>query len=161
MILNSQPFFVAAILQAFLYTLYLVSLAHVLRRLLYEEEGWILRSRDKIRWGLLTITLVVFIFTTMDLAFEIAILLTFTDNKELNNQIIIASFSRLQSNAQPWLSQTLSWYDKAKNSNSLDLENLTQPRSLTDHSLLVSTPEVMARHLPSSGFMAGKHHMHD
>ncbi|KAM6499943.1 hypothetical protein JOM56_005451 [Amanita muscaria] len=91
MILNSQPFFVAAILQAFLYTLYLVSLAHVLRRLLYEEEGWILRSRDKIRWGLLTITIVVFIFTTMDLAFEIAILLTFTDNKELNNQIIIAS----------------------------------------------------------------------
>ncbi|KAM6496505.1 hypothetical protein JOM56_006978 [Amanita muscaria] len=93
MILDSQPYLVATILQAFLYVLYLISFVHVIRRLLYEEEGWSLRSQDQVNWALLTITSLVFVFTTVDLAFEINILLTSIDDRVISQQLIIASIA--------------------------------------------------------------------
>ncbi|KIL59660.1 hypothetical protein M378DRAFT_1067629 [Amanita muscaria Koide BX008] len=70
-IIDSQPYLTAAMLQAFLYALYLVSLVHALRWLLYEEEGWTLKSRDQVNWLLLTITLSVFMFSTVDVVLEV------------------------------------------------------------------------------------------
>ncbi|KAM6499030.1 hypothetical protein JOM56_004538, partial [Amanita muscaria] len=68
---NTDLYFTAAMLQAFFYALYLVSLVHALRWLLYEEEGWTLRSRDKVNWLLLTITILVFAFSTADVMLEV------------------------------------------------------------------------------------------
>ncbi|KIL60003.1 hypothetical protein M378DRAFT_960345 [Amanita muscaria Koide BX008] len=93
MILYSQPYLVAAVLQAFLYVIYLVSSVYAFRWLLYEEEGWTLKSRDNINWGLLTITFVVFVFTTVDLAFEIGIQLTVTGGEPIASQLVIGSIS--------------------------------------------------------------------
>ncbi|KAM6492998.1 hypothetical protein JOM56_011132 [Amanita muscaria] len=93
MILYSQPYLVAAVLQAFLYVIYLVSSVYAFRWLLYEEEGWTLKSRDNINWGLLTITFVVFVFTTADLAFEIGIQLTVTGGELIASQLVIGSIS--------------------------------------------------------------------
>ncbi|KAM6499028.1 hypothetical protein JOM56_004536 [Amanita muscaria] len=75
-VLGSQPFLIAAMLQAFLYALYLVSLVHALRWLLYEEEGWTLKSRDQVNWLLLAITILVFAFATADVVFEVLLQLT-------------------------------------------------------------------------------------
>ncbi|KAM6490154.1 hypothetical protein JOM56_014346, partial [Amanita muscaria] len=69
---------VAAILQAFLYGLYLVSLAHALRWLLYDEDGWTLKSRKKVNWSLSAITVILFVLSTTDVAFIITRLLTYT-----------------------------------------------------------------------------------
>ncbi|KAM6499143.1 hypothetical protein JOM56_004651 [Amanita muscaria] len=96
MILDTQlAFLVAAIVQAFLYGLYLVSLAHALRWLLYEEEGWSLRSRSKVNWPLSIITIILFVFSTMDVAFIISRLLTFSDasGKHLSGELITKQFN--------------------------------------------------------------------
>ncbi|KIL57258.1 hypothetical protein M378DRAFT_16364 [Amanita muscaria Koide BX008] len=92
--LDTQQDLVVAILQAFLYALYLVSLAHALRWLLYYEEGWTLRSRDQVNWALLTTTFVVFILTTVDLVFRItASQLPFASHKVTHLKMTIAGIS--------------------------------------------------------------------
>ncbi|KIL58794.1 hypothetical protein M378DRAFT_170158, partial [Amanita muscaria Koide BX008] len=158
MILDSRPYLVATILQAFLYVLYLVSFVHVIRRLLYEEEGWTLRSQDQVNWALLTITSLVFVFTTVDLAFEINILLTSVDDRVISQQLIIASIA-IESATLVITDAVL--VRKSKTLNSVERENLTQLRFLTDHSVLVGIPEVVARRLLSPDLMACKHHMYD
>ncbi|KAM6501607.1 hypothetical protein JOM56_001584 [Amanita muscaria] len=94
MILDTQPYLIPLIAQALLYTLYLASLVYALRWLLYEEEGWTLKLQDKVNWGQLTITLVVFVFTTVDLLLDIAIqFLSLTDKETTRQQITITSIS--------------------------------------------------------------------
>ncbi|KAM6499146.1 hypothetical protein JOM56_004654 [Amanita muscaria] len=133
----SQQDLVVAILQAFLYALYLVSLAHALRWLLYYEEGWTLRSRDQVNWALLTTTFVVFILTTVDLAFRItASRLPFASGKVTHLKMTIAGISIEGS--------------------TLVLADATLP---TDHPLLVGIPKVVVRRLLSSGSMAWKYHI--
>lgn len=96
MILDTHPFLIAAITQTFLYGVYLVSLGHALRWLLLEEEGWSLRSRDKVNWLLLTTTAVIFVFSTVDVIFDMALQLTFTGGleyggRDITQQLVIAS----------------------------------------------------------------------
>ncbi|KAM6501623.1 hypothetical protein JOM56_001600 [Amanita muscaria] len=94
MILDTQPNLIPLISQAFLYTLYLASLVYALRWLLCEEEGWTLKRQDKVNWGQLTITVVVFVFTTVDLLLDIAIQsLSLTDKETTQQQITITSIS--------------------------------------------------------------------
>ncbi|KIL66921.1 hypothetical protein M378DRAFT_160476 [Amanita muscaria Koide BX008] len=93
MLLDTQPYLISLISQAFLYILYLASLAHVLRWLLYEE-GWTCKRRDKVNWCQLTITLVVFVFTTVDLVLAIADQLLFLSGDVITRQqVTIASIS--------------------------------------------------------------------
>ncbi|KIL66925.1 hypothetical protein M378DRAFT_160481 [Amanita muscaria Koide BX008] len=91
MLLDTQMYLILLILQAVLYILYLASLAHVLRWLLCEE-GWPLKRRNKVNWGQLSFTLVVFVFTTADLVFTVADQL-FIDELITQEQITIASIS--------------------------------------------------------------------
>ncbi|KAM6490733.1 hypothetical protein JOM56_014076 [Amanita muscaria] len=79
MALSTQlAYLVAAILQVFLYGLYLVSLAHALRWLLYDEDGWTLKSREKVKWSLSAITVILFVLSTTDVTFIITRLVTYT-----------------------------------------------------------------------------------
>ncbi|KIL57689.1 hypothetical protein M378DRAFT_87502 [Amanita muscaria Koide BX008] len=90
--LSAQPFLIAAILQPFLYGLYLITFGHALRWLVFEEEGWSLRSREKVNWLLFTTTVIVFMFSTVDLILESSLQLTFTDYEaEITQQLIISS----------------------------------------------------------------------
>ncbi|KAM6492702.1 hypothetical protein JOM56_012426 [Amanita muscaria] len=87
-----QPFLIAAILQPFLYGLYFITFGHALRWLVFEEEGWSLRSREKVNWLLFTTTVIVFMFSTVDLILETSLQLTFTDYEgEITQQLIVSS----------------------------------------------------------------------
>jgi hypothetical protein len=57
-----QAFIVGAIVQALLYGLYLATLAHCLRWLLFDDEGW--SRRKDINWRMLVIAVVIFLFST-------------------------------------------------------------------------------------------------
>lgn len=90
--LSAQPFLIAALLQPFLYGLYLITFGHALRWLVYEEEGWSLRSREKVNWLLFTTTVIVFMFSTVDLILETSLQLTFTDYEGgITQQLVISS----------------------------------------------------------------------
>ncbi|KIL70472.1 hypothetical protein M378DRAFT_156618 [Amanita muscaria Koide BX008] len=71
-----QQYLIAIMLQSFFYALYLVSLVLAFRWLLYEEEGWTLKSRDKVNWLLLTISSFVCIFLTLDVVLTALLQLT-------------------------------------------------------------------------------------
>ncbi|KIL60330.1 hypothetical protein M378DRAFT_168205 [Amanita muscaria Koide BX008] len=71
-----QQYLIAIMLQSFFYALYLVSLVHAFRWLLYEEEGWTLKSRDKVNWLLLTISSFVCMFLTVDVVLTALLQLT-------------------------------------------------------------------------------------
>ncbi|KIL58233.1 hypothetical protein M378DRAFT_86822 [Amanita muscaria Koide BX008] len=84
-----QQYLIGVMLQSFFYALYLVSLVHAFRWLLYEEEGWTLKSRNKVDWLLLTISSFVCMFLTVDLVFTVLLQLALTEV----DQIDIAIFS--------------------------------------------------------------------
>ncbi|KAM6494673.1 hypothetical protein JOM56_009296 [Amanita muscaria] len=71
-----QQYLIAIMLQSFFYALYLVSLVHAFRWLLYEEEGWTLKSRDKVNWLLLTTSSFVCMFLTVDVVLTALLQLT-------------------------------------------------------------------------------------
>jgi hypothetical protein len=87
-----QPFFIATILQAFFYVLYLISLVCALRWLLYKEDGWILRSRREVNWFMLTIAILLFAFSTGELAISALAFTTFNSHNEMiGEQLLIAT----------------------------------------------------------------------
>ena len=60
-----QSFMIVSIIQALLYGLYVVTLVHCLRWLLYSDEGW--SYREDINWPMLTIAVVIFLLSTASL----------------------------------------------------------------------------------------------
>ncbi|KAM6502913.1 hypothetical protein JOM56_002890 [Amanita muscaria] len=59
----------ATFLQAILFGLYLASLAHCLRWQILDDEGW--RLRKKISWAMLIVAVLLFLFSTIDLAISL------------------------------------------------------------------------------------------
>ena len=53
-------------LQALLYGLYVGTLAHCLRWLLFDDEGW--SHRKNVNWAMLTVTIFIFLLSTGSLA---------------------------------------------------------------------------------------------
>jgi len=64
---DEQAGIIAATIQALLYGLYLATLAHCLRWLLFDDDGWSHRNAKDINWRMLIITVVIFLFSTASL----------------------------------------------------------------------------------------------
>lgn len=79
MLTQSAVFIILKIIQSFLYGLYLATFVHCLRWLIYDDEGW--RLKPNINWPILTITVFVFLLTTIDLALSLP-MTVMTANRE-------------------------------------------------------------------------------
>jgi hypothetical protein len=60
------PSVIALFVQTLMYGLYITTLAHGLRWLLYDDKGW--KLREKFNWAMVTITVFVFMLFTTSLA---------------------------------------------------------------------------------------------
>ncbi|KIL63676.1 hypothetical protein M378DRAFT_11952 [Amanita muscaria Koide BX008] len=65
------PFVIALFVQTLMYGFYVTTLVHCLRWLFYDDKGW--KLREKINWAMATITVLVFMFFTIDLALTLQI----------------------------------------------------------------------------------------
>ncbi|KIL66577.1 hypothetical protein M378DRAFT_123733 [Amanita muscaria Koide BX008] len=71
MVTDIEAKVIALAVQAIMFGLYLATLAHCLRWLVYEDEGWKLRPRNRINWVMLGLTLAIFAFSTADLSISL------------------------------------------------------------------------------------------
>ena len=58
----TESFVIELIVQALFYGLYVATLVHCLRWLLFDDEGW--SHRKDINWPMLTTAVAIFLFTT-------------------------------------------------------------------------------------------------
>ncbi|KAM6499532.1 hypothetical protein JOM56_005040 [Amanita muscaria] len=72
------PFVIALFVQTLMYGLYVTTLVHCLRWLFYDDKGW--KLREKINWAMATITVLVFMFFTIDLALTLQITIDSLEN---------------------------------------------------------------------------------
>ena len=70
-----QSFLYGTLSQTLSYGIYITTLAHCLRWLLLDDEGWNLRQR--INWFMLTISIVLFLLLTTDLSLKLKFLIDF------------------------------------------------------------------------------------
>ena len=57
-----EALIIGAMIHALLYGLYIATLSHCLRWLLYDDEGW--SPRKRVSWAMLTVTVVIFLLST-------------------------------------------------------------------------------------------------
>jgi hypothetical protein len=81
MVPESEAFVIPLFVQAIMFGSYMASLVHCLRWLVYDDEGWTMRK--KINWGMLIITIVVFLFTAANLGISLQMTLGFFSNEDL------------------------------------------------------------------------------
>ena len=62
----TEGFVIQGYVQSVMFGLYVATLAHCLRWLLYTDEGW--KIRKKINWPMFGAVILVFVFTIADLA---------------------------------------------------------------------------------------------
>ena len=62
---------IALFVQALLYGLYIATLVHCSRWLMFADEGWKLRKTSRIPWYLMIITSLIFIFSTMNIGLQL------------------------------------------------------------------------------------------
>ena len=72
-----QSYIYGIFVQALLYGIYVTTLAHCLRWLLLDDEGWTLRR--KINWSMLTISVLLFPLLTTTLAFVLKAFIYYDD----------------------------------------------------------------------------------
>jgi hypothetical protein len=77
-----QAYTIAVTIQALLYGLYVATLAHCLRWLLFDDDGW--SHRKDINWRMLIITVIIFLFSTASL------FLAFTSQMVLSSATVSA-----------------------------------------------------------------------
>jgi hypothetical protein len=61
---------ITSIVQAILYGMYMMTVVHSLRWLLYEDRGWKLQA---VHWPMSIVTVLLFIFSTVDLGITLQI----------------------------------------------------------------------------------------
>ncbi|KIL66578.1 hypothetical protein M378DRAFT_369503 [Amanita muscaria Koide BX008] len=71
MVSTNQAWIIATSVQAILYGLYLATFGHSVRWLLYDDDGWKLRRPEKINSLMLSLTMTIFIFSTLDLGISL------------------------------------------------------------------------------------------
>lgn len=79
MLTEPALFIIGLFTQAVLYGLFLASFVHCLRWLLYADDGW--RLKTNINWPMLTVTVLVFLFSTVDLALSVPIIMITPKNE--------------------------------------------------------------------------------
>ncbi len=94
----SEALVIATFAQAIVYGIYLVTLALSLRWLLYDDEGLDLRKR--INWFMMSITALVFVLSTTDLANTLVttICVILRKNRTLVNRVDIVNVRVLKIN---------------------------------------------------------------
>lgn len=75
MIPDNEAAVIAMFVQAVLYGIYISTLAFCLRWLLYADEGW--RRRKKTNWSILTITILVAVFSTTNLGISLQLTIVY------------------------------------------------------------------------------------
>ena len=78
-----KSFLIATFVQAIFYGVYITTLAHSLRWLLYEDEGWKAQSRGRVNWPMLAVTLLLFAFATVDLGVTLRITFALVSGENL------------------------------------------------------------------------------
>ena len=88
-----QSFLCATFVQALLYGIYFTTLAHSLRWLLLDDEGW--KVRRRINWFMLIISILLFLLSTTDLVLTLIVLINYNDlsvavhtSAEYNNVLV-------------------------------------------------------------------------
>jgi hypothetical protein len=79
-----KTFVIAAFVQAICYGVYVMTLIHSLRWLLYEDDGW--KVQPAFDWRTLSVTLLLFIFSTVDLGVSLRITFALISGQSLNSK---------------------------------------------------------------------------
>ena len=77
------PYIIEAMVQALLYGLYLVTLVHCLRWLLFADNGW--SYRKDINRPMLIVTVVIFLLSTASLGMLLELVLTWSSSVNTAN----------------------------------------------------------------------------
>ena len=72
-----QLYIYTTFVQTLLYGIYVTTLVHCLRWLLLDDEGWTLRRR--MSWFILIISILLFLFSTADLALSLKLLISYNE----------------------------------------------------------------------------------
>ena len=75
MVPESEAFVIPLFVQSVMFGSYVATLVHCLRWLLFDDEGW--KMREKINWGMLIITILVFLFSTANLGISLQMTIGF------------------------------------------------------------------------------------
>jgi hypothetical protein len=78
-----RTFLISIFVQAIFYGVYITTLAHSLRWLLFEDEGWKAQTRRRVNWPMLTVTLILFVFATVDLGVTLRITFALVSGQSL------------------------------------------------------------------------------
>ena len=81
MVPESEAFVIPLFVQAVMFGSYLATLVHCLRWIVYDDEGW--KVRKKVNWGMLAITLFVFLSSTTNLGISLQMTLGFFSNGDV------------------------------------------------------------------------------
>ena len=82
-----EALIIGAVIHGLLYGLYIGTLSHCLRWLLYDDKGW--SYRKNISWAMLTVTVVIFLLSTGSLAVMFKSVLV-VEGIQLNNATVSA-----------------------------------------------------------------------
>lgn len=83
-----QAWIIATSVQAILYGLYLATFGHSVRWLLYDDDGWKLRRPEKINSLMFSLTIAIFVFSTLDLGFSLRVVLS-PESSERSSLVIV------------------------------------------------------------------------
>ena len=72
-----RPYLYGAFVQTLIYGIYITTLAHCLRWLLLDDEGW--KSRRRINWFMLIISTLLFLLLTADLVLALKLLIDYNN----------------------------------------------------------------------------------
>jgi len=114
-----RTFLIATFTQGIFYGVYMTTLAHSLRWLLFEDEGWKAQPRRRVNWPMLAVTLILFVFATVDLGVTLRITFALVSGETLISKklellsITVENTTILITDAvlmyRTWLVYTKSW----------------------------------------------------
>ena len=82
---------IATTIQAILFGLYFTTFLLCLRWLIFADEGWVMRKA--IKWPMLTVTIIIFVFSVMDLSLSLEETLATSQSPDLIGIIIVSRSS--------------------------------------------------------------------
>ena len=91
MIPDNEAAIIATFVQAVLYGIYISTLAFCLRWLLYADEGW--KRRQNINWSIVTITILVAVFSTTNLAVSLQMTIVYVMDGNTEATIVLSAIN--------------------------------------------------------------------